>query len=526
MITVAEQLRDRAWDHPDRPFVVDAAGPSATYGEFHTAAMRWAAVYRSLGLDRLDNVVTMVKPSAAAYASWIGMTWAGVIDASCNTAYQGRMLTYLLDQSRARVAVVDASYLDRFVAVADDLHHLETVVVIDDVAVEPHEETAFTVLRADDLLRSVDPAEDLAPPEIRDIAMMIYTSGTTGPSKGVLVPWAQVHESCLGLIPPDNLDRTDAFYSPFPMCHGSGRAALGVMTMCGGRFVLREQFSATHYWDDIIDNGCTTTGLVGAMTTFLWNRPPRPDDAANPLRRAVMMPVVPYYREFEERFGLKLTTCYAMSEIATVFSTGWTITDPASCGTVRDGFEVRLVDDDDFEVPIGEVGQLVVRHRDPWTLFQGYFDMPDKTAEAWRNGWFHTGDAFRVDEEGRFYFVDRVKDAIRRRGENISSFEVEALVNDHPAVLEAAAIPVPSEWGEDEVKVCVVRTDEMLTEARLIDDLTETMPRFMVPRYVEFVDSLPKTDATQRVKKMLLRVDPLNARTWDREAARSESSRT
>jgi crotonobetaine/carnitine-CoA ligase len=145
--------------------------------------------------------------------------------------------------------------------------------------------------------------------------------------------------------------------------------------------------------------------------------------------------------------------------------------------------------------------------------------MPDKTAEAWRNGWFHTGDAFRRDEQGRYFFVDRIKDALRRRGENISSFEVEGLVNAHAGVLESAAIPVPSEWGEDEIKVCVVRNDVTLTEEQLVRDLIETMPRFMVPRYVEFADSLPKTEATQRVKKNLLRDDPLNDRTWDREAA-------
>jgi crotonobetaine/carnitine-CoA ligase len=238
-----------------------------------------------------------------------------------------------------------------------------------------------------------------------------------------------------------------------------------------------------------------------------------------------MLPVVPYYREFEERFGLKLATCYAMTETGPTFSSGWDITDPMSCGVVRDGYEVRIVDEHDYEVPVGEVGELIVRHRDPWTLCQGYFDMPERTAEAWGNGWFHTGDAFRVDEQGRYYFVDRIKDAIRRRGENISSFEVEALVNSHPGVLEAAALPVPSEWGEDEVKVCVVRADPELTEERLVRDLIATMPRFMVPRYVELTDSLPKTEATQRVMKNLLREDPLNDRTWDREAAGLEVPR-
>ena len=518
MTTVPERLQRWATEHPDRPFVVEADGRTATYGEFHAESLVWASAYRSLGLGAGDNVVTMVKPSVTAYASWLGMCWLKVVDVGCNTDYQGQMLAYLLNQSRSRVAVVDAQLLPRILAVAADVPGLEAVVVLGDDAGASTGGAPFRIVTSDALLADLKPADDLDPPKVWDIAMMTYTSGTTGASKGVLVAWAQVHEGCLGLIPPDDLDESDAFYSPFPMFHSSGRAAVCLMSLHGGRVVIRDQFSASAYWDDIKRHGCTTTGLVGAMTAFLWGQPASADDADNPLKRAVMFPVVANFREFEARFGLKLTTMYAMTEVGPTFSTGWNITDHASCGTVRDEYEVRLVDEHDFEVPVGEVGELIVRHRYPWALNQGYFDMPDKTAEAWRNGWFHTGDAFRCDEQGRFYFVDRIKDALRRRGENISSFEVEGLVNAHPGVLECAAIPVPSEWGEDEIKVCVVRSDETLTEERLVRDLIETMPRFMVPRFVELTDSLPKTEATQRVKKNLLRADPLNDRTWDREA--------
>ncbi len=516
MTTVPEQIQQWAAEHPGSPFVIEAGGRTATYGEFHDESLRWAAAFRALGLAAGDNVVTMVRPAITAYTAWIGMTWLGVVDAACNTDYQGQMLAYLLNQSRSRVAVVDKQFVPRLAAVAAEVPGLEVVVVLGDDTGDA--DTPFKVVTSAELLAD-KPADDLAAPKVWDLAMMIYTSGTTGPSKGVLLAWAQVHEGTVGLIPPDDLDETDCFYSPFPMFHASGRAALCLMANCGGLFVVRDQFSATHYWDDINAYGCTTTGLVGAMTAFLWSQPAKASDTDNPLKRAVMMPVAPHYQEFEKRFGLKLTTCYAMTETGPVFSAGWDITDPMSCGVVRDGFEVRLVDEHDFEVPVGDVGELIVRHRDPWTLCQGYFDMPDRTAEAWRNGWFHTGDAFRRDELGRYYFVDRFKDAIRRRGENISSFEVEALVNGHDGVLECAAIPVPSEWGEDEVKVCVVRADAALTEEQLVRDLVATMPRFMVPRYVEFMDTLPKTDAMQKVKKNLLREHPLNARTWDREAA-------
>jgi len=169
-------------------------------------------------------------------------------------------------------------------------------------------------------------------------------------------------------------------------------------------------------------------------------------------------------------------------------------------------------------MPDGEVGELVLRTKLPWGLMCGYFGRPEATAAAWRNGWFHTGDAFRRDTEGNLFFVDRMKDALRRRGENVSSFEVEAHVNEHPAVLQSAAIGVPAEVGEDEIKLYVVaRADAALSPWALLDDLASRMPRFMVPRYVEFVEDLPRSEVTLRVQKVKLRERPFNNHTWDRE---------
>jgi crotonobetaine/carnitine-CoA ligase len=264
---------------------------------------------------------------------------------------------------------------------------------------------------------------------------------------------------------------------------------------------------------------------MGAMSHFLWAQEPRSDDRDNPLERAIMLPVLPQWRAFEERFGIKVRTCFGMTEASPPFGTGWDIEDPRSCGRLRAGYAVRIVDEHDFEVPVGEVGELIIRHDEPWTLSQGYFGMPEKTATSWRNGWFHTGDAFRQDKDGNYFFIDRFKDAIRRRGENISSFEVEAHVNTHPDVSESAALAVPSEWSEDEVKIVVVLNNgSELAAKSLASFLTDTMPAFMVPRYIEFVDSLPKTDATLRVKKNELRVDALNAKTWDREKPDNETT--
>jgi crotonobetaine/carnitine-CoA ligase len=213
-----------------------------------------------------------------------------------------------------------------------------------------------------------------------------------------------------------------------------------------------------------------------------------------------------------------------MTEISVPLRSGWTLPPQGSCGRPRDGYpgyEVRVVDEHDQPVAPGEVGELVVRTRVPWTLTAGYLAYPERTAEAWCNGWFHTGDGFKVDEDGWYYFVDRLKDAIRRRGENISSFEVEMLVCAHPDVAECAAIAVPDRASGDEVKVCVVpHPGRTLDPRELVEFLIPRMPRFMVPRYVEVVDALPKTEATARVRKAELRRQPLNERTWDRVAAK------
>jgi crotonobetaine/carnitine-CoA ligase len=260
------------------------------------------------------------------------------------------------------------------------------------------------------------------------------------------------------------------------------------------------------------------------MAPFLMLAAERPDDADTPLRHVMMGPLVPQVEEFKRRFGVEVGTGYGMTEIGAPFaSDGYRLANDRSCGKLREGwagYEVQIVDPHDQPLGPNEAGELVVRAREPWVINRGYHNKPEATAAAWQNGWFHTGDAFTVDDDGNYYFVDRIKDAIRRRGENISSFEVEALVNQHPDVVETAAVAVPSEYLEDEVKVCVVVNDGVeLTHEQLIEFLTPRMPKFMIPRYVEFVTTLPKTEGTLRTRKFELRAAALNERTWDREAA-------
>jgi crotonobetaine/carnitine-CoA ligase len=254
------------------------------------------------------------------------------------------------------------------------------------------------------------------------------------------------------------------------------------------------------------------------MAQLLAAMPEQPDDADNPLNFINTAPLWPAIEDFERRFGVRVYTGYGMTEVGAplfvVDRVDW-----RSCGRVRPGYQLRVVDEHDLEVPNGEVGELIIRTDEPWNLNAGYYEMPEATAAAWRNGWFHTGDGFRRDDDGNFYFVDRLKDAMRRKGENISSLEVEGYVREHPAVLEVAAIAAPSDFGpgEDEVKICVVpKPDTELRPDELLEFLQPRMPRFMHPRYVEVVAELPKTP-TARIRKFELRDQALTPATWDRD---------
>jgi crotonobetaine/carnitine-CoA ligase len=298
-----------------------------------------------------------------------------------------------------------------------------------------------------------------------------------------------------------------------------GKSMLYIATVAHTPLVMRESFSASNFWRETREFGITHSLFSEAMAQILLTAAPSPDDLDNPLRGITPYPVFSRVREFMDRFGVEAcTTAYGTTEIGQLFLFDEDFPpDVEACGRVRDGFDVRIVDEHDYPVGPGEIGELIVRSDDPWTLNAGYFRMPAETAKAWTNGWFHTGDAFRYDEHGHYFFVDRLKDAIRRRGENISSFEVESYVDDHPHVQRTAAIAVASALGEDDVKVVVVRVpDSDLTEPALVDWLFDHMPKYMVPRYIEFVDELPQT-ATLKIQKAKLRESPLNDRTWDRE---------
>ncbi len=487
-----------------------------TFSDTNERSDRMANGFLSLGIKKGENTLIFMPNLPEYLDAWFGLAKIGAVEVPVNNAYKGNLLRYIINNSEAEIMVVHQSLLDRVHFVQDDLKYLKKLVVLAEGpgGAELPEGLKFETVSFQKLMESSsDPPPD---PGIMhyDIMAIIYTSGTTGPSKGVMVPYAQVYstiEPGLRLSEPG-----DTYYNPFPMFHVSGQYPYYSMMVTGGSVVGREVFSISSFWEDIDRYKCNFTLLLSSMGPFVYNQPPREDDAQHPLKRVAMVPLIDEVEDFKERFGVQVNTAFNMTEISTpICSDGFNLADNKSCGRVRDGARVKIVDENDEEVPPHEIGELIVRTDEPWTMNAGYWKNPEKTTEAWRNQWLHTGDGFYRDEEGNYYFVDRLKDAIRRRGENVSSFEVESEINSHPSVVESAAVAVPSEYSEDEIKgVVVLLPGHKLEPEELIKYLEPRMPYFMIPRYIEMVDELPKTP-TEKVMKQSLREVGISENTWD-----------
>ncbi len=504
---------------PGKPFVVCPDGYGATYAGLRDEVRRVARALQDLGVAQGEHVLVWMPNGIDVLRIWFAINYIGAVYVPINTAYRGGILEHVVRNSGARLIIAHGQLAGRLGEVPTAA--LTRVVIAGGDA--PAAIPGLEVLGADALRSGGDVLPLARPVEPWDTQSIIYTSGTTGPSKGVLSSYAHLHAMGTSLAAERDgtpfVDADDRFMVNLPMFHVGGTAPTYAMLACGGSISLLDAFETQSFWRTVEATGTTVVILLGVMASFLMKEPVRPGERDTPLRNVIIIPLGAEGVAFRERFGMTTRTLFNMSEVSCPLVAEPNPTVVATCGKPRKGVQLRLVDAHDREVEPGAIGELVIRTDAPWALNHGYNGNPEATAAAWRNGWFHTGDAFRIDADGNYFFIDRFKDAIRRRGENVSSFEVELEVAAHPAVREAAAVAVPSEFGEDDILVAVSLADgQRLEPAELLAFLTPRMAHFMVPRYIRIVDDLPKTP-TRKVEKYLVRQSGITPDTWDREKA-------
>jgi len=513
----------------DSPFLQYMEEPSLSFREVNEIVNRVAHGLIRLGVKKDDKVLIMLPNCLEYIYVWFGANKIGAVEVPINNAYKGYFFEHVANNSEAKFMVLNEEFVEVVKFSKDNLQHLETVILVgesESAYRQLKDLGKFNVVHFNEML-SDDTSNPEADVRYYDLGAIMYTSGTTGPSKGVMMPHAHLYVFSESLINAMKLNENDTYYTCLPFFHGNAQVlTLYPCLISGVKVVIYPRFSASEWVEHMIKHGITVTNFLGVMMEFIFKQPPKPEDSQVKLKAIFAVPTpAALVDRFKERFKVpRIIEGYGMTEIGMVTFMPYDEFRAGSCGKALDEwYELKIVDPEtDEELPPGEIGELIVRHKLPWILNVGYFGMPDKTVEAYRNLWFHTGDALKKDEDGYFYFIDRIKDAIRRRGENISSYEVEKVVNEHPAVLESAAIAIKSEvaGGEDEVKICVVlKEGERLDPEELIRWCDDRMPYFAVPRYVEFVKELPKTPNLKVQKAKLREMSADMSNTWDRVKA-------
>jgi len=511
--TVPAMLTRQAERHGGK-LLVSAGGASWSFAQARDAASRFATTLREAGIRPGDRVALICSNRIEFLQVFLGCAWCGAVAVPINTASRGHQLQHILSNCGARLMIIE----DGFRANLDQIDvaslPLETIWTID----------AEAPVRIGRLTSAPLPAPGLpdAPALLRpgDMLTILYTSGTTGPSKGVCCPHAQYYWWALNTAELLELGEDDVLCTTLPLFHTNALNTFFQALLTGIPVTFEPRFSASDFFAALRRSNATVTYVLGAMVPILLSRPQRAEESAHRARRA-LAPGVParFHAAFTERTGIRLIDGWGSTETNFVLGTTVDRQRPGLMGPVHRGFSARVVDEDDNDVPDGTPGELVVRADEPFAFSTGYFAAPDKTVEAWRNLWFHTGDRVVREADGYFRFIDRIKDAIRRRGENISSFEVEQVLLSHPAVAMAAAFPVRSALGEDEVMAAVVlHPGQTLSHLELIMFCEPRLPYFAVPRYLEFVSDLPTTE-NGKVQKYKLTERGVTDATWDREAA-------
>jgi crotonobetaine/carnitine-CoA ligase len=513
--TVDGVFRERLAAAPDAPFVSVGGTDWLTFGELDERSDRLATGLARLGVGRGDHVAWILPNRIETVEILLAVAKLGAVQVPLNYWLKGEFLGYQLADCGARYVIADGPGYD---AAADMLRELGIGAVHVDSAppgaARPSDDLAYA-----DLLTERSTFEPASRPG--DLISIMYTSGTTAPAKGCMlstgyyVSVGRAYGLRRWAVPGDRI------YTGFPMYHTSGQMVTFMSALVNDASIgVAAEFHASTFMAAAAAADATVVVGVGVMGAMILAQPPRPDDGAHPFRLATWVPLPEErQREFEQRFATPVVAeGYGQTECVPILNA-----DPygtrrrETSGTPSPLLEVRIVDDEDNEVPRGEAGEIVARPLVAHAMYSGYWNKPAETVAAWRNLWHHSGDSGRMDEDGAVTFVDRKKDVLRRRGENVSSLALEGTIREHPAVADVAVCALPSDLGDDDIKACLVLEEgATLTAEEFLEFVRDRVPYFAVPRYVHIRGSLP-ANALGRIMKHVLRAEGVPAGTWDLE---------
>jgi carnitine-CoA ligase len=505
---------------------LDVCGTKLTAGDVSQTGNRVANALIELGVQPGDRVATLVENSAEAVVAWWGTILAGAISVPVNTAYKGEYLRHQLHDAGAKVLIVESSLADRAAQISERLDQLSHVVLIGESSVVfPKQVVGWGHILG------ADGSSPMVTPMPADLATFVYTGGTTGPSKGCML--SHNYHAAITMQIGACWERTaeDVLWTPLPLFHFNAitTAVVGPL-LFGGRAAIYRKFSVSAFWGEMNRTGATITSTLGTMAYLLAHDTDRPEmpgsgmpEANTSLRMIGAAPMpVEVDTVIRDRFGITtFSGAYGVTEASLIsWQPPGVINRPNAAGVVNDAyFDVRIFDDDDNEVMPNISGEIAIRPKRPHVMFEGYWGRPDATVSTSKNWWYHTGDIGRVDEDGYLYFVDRKADYIRRRGENISSFEVERILMGHGDLADVAVYAVPSELTEDDLKVtAILKESSHLTEAELFVWCIDELPYFALPRYIEFRNELPRSPVG-RILKRQLRDEPITPGGFDAETS-------